>query len=271
MSGREHAGVLGRPIAHSRSPVLHRAAYAALGLDWQYSAIECGTAELADVLAQRSDWAGFSCTMPVKRALLEVADEVSPLVRTVGAGNTLLPRDGGWAVENTDVAGIASALAERAVVPATVTLLGAGGTAQAAVAALAPVADRCSVLVRDVTRTRELRASADALGVRLDVACLDPDAAELRADLIVSTLPAGAADPLAARSWRPDQVLLDVVYVPWPTGLAAAVQAAGGTVLSGALVLLHQAAGQVELMTGKPAPVEAMRTALRAVVPSAGL
>ena len=94
--------------------MLHRAAYAALGLDWSYEAVDCGTAELPDVLARRADWAGFSCTMPLKRAVLEVADEVRPRAAAVGAGNTLLPRPGGgWIADNTDVAGIVATVRER--------------------------------------------------------------------------------------------------------------------------------------------------------------
>jgi shikimate dehydrogenase len=267
------AGVLGRPIAHSLSPVLHRAAYAALGIDWRYDAIECGETDLAAVLAERRDWAGFSCTMPLKRAVLSVADEVRAVAAAVGAGNTLLPRDGGgWIADNTDVAGVVAALREAAVAPASVTVLGAGGTAQATVGALAGLGvSRCAVLVRDRARADALRRTGDAVGVRLDVAPLDALAPELAADLVVSTLPAGAADPLAESLWRPGQVVLDVVYDPWPTRLAAAARRAGATVLSGAVMLLHQAAIQVELMTGRPAPLPAMRAALRAVRPNAGL
>lgn len=267
------AGVLGRPIAHSLSPVLHRAAYAALGIDWRYDAIECGETDLAAVLAERRDWAGFSCTMPLKRAVLSVADEVRPVAAAVGAGNTLLPRDGGgWIADNTDVAGVVAALREAAVAPSSVTVLGAGGTAQATVGALSELGvSRCAVLVRDRARAEALRRTGDAVGVRLDVAPLDVLAPELAAGLVVSTLPAGAADPLAGSAWRPGQVVLDVVYDPWPTRLAAAAGRAGATVLSGGTMLLHQAAAQVELMTGRPAPLPAMRAALRAVRPNAGL
>jgi len=131
-----HAAVLGRPIAHSLSPVLHRAAYAALGLGWSYDAIDCGADDLRAVLDARPDWAGFSCTMPLKHAVLDVADEVSDAARQVGAGNTLIPRaGGGWRAENTDVHGIVAALDGLAF--ARCTVLGAGGTAQAALVALA--------------------------------------------------------------------------------------------------------------------------------------
>lgn len=267
------AGVLGRPVAHSLSPVLHRAAYAELGLDWTYDAIDCGVDELPAVLAERADWAGFSCTMPLKRAALELATQARPVARKVGAANTLLPLPGGgWAADNTDVAGIVASLAENVVAPSTITVLGAGGTAQATVAAAAVVGvARCTVLVRDLHRTGEVRATAEAMGVALDLAQLDVDAPGLAADLVVSTLPRGAADPLAAHAWRAGQAVLDVVYDPWPTPLAVAAAAAGARVLSGALMLLHQAAAQVTLMTGEEAPVSAMRAALEAASPGCGV
>jgi shikimate dehydrogenase len=261
--------VLGKPVANSLSPTLHLAAYRGLGLDWQFEAIETGIADLPGLLATRGpEWVGFACTMPLKRAALDLADAVDTRASIVGAANTLLARAGGWLADNTDVAGIVAALDEAAIRPASVAVLGAGGTAQAAVVALAEIGvRRCAVLVRDPGRAGDLLAAAGRAGVAVDVAALHE--ARLDADLVVSTLPPGAADQLAARPWRPDQAVLDVVYSPWPTPLAAAVAAAGGTVASGALMLLHQAARQVELMTGQPAPVDAMRTALRAVAPGA--
>lgn len=267
------AAVLGRPVAHSLSPVLHRAGYAALGLDWRYVAIDCGVAELPGVLAERADWAGFSCTMPLKHAALEVAAEVRPQAAAVGSANTLTPGPHGWVADNTDVAGIVAALGECGAVPrGGAAVLGAGGTAQAAVAALAELGvARCTLLVRDPARAGAALATAERVGVQVGVAPLAVDAAALDADLVVSTLPARAADPLAAHRFRPGQAVLDVAYDPWPSVLAAAADSAGATVVSGALLLLHQAAAQVRLMTGRPAPVEAMRAALRAVAPDAGL
>jgi shikimate dehydrogenase len=267
------AAVLGLPIAHSLSPVLHRAAYAALEIDWTYEAIECDESALPSVLAERADWAGFSCTMPLKRAVLDVADEVSTIAAAVGAANTLLPRTGGgWAAENTDVAGLAATVRESEVSLSSVTVLGAGGTAQAAMAALRLLdVSECVVLVRDRARTGELRAAAETLGIRVELADLDVRSAALSADLVVSTLPPHAADPFAGVAWRSTQTVLDVVYDPWPTELAGSAAAAGARVLSGAVLLLHQAAAQVELMTGRPAPVDAMRTALRLVRPGSDL
>ena len=264
--------MLGRPVAHSLSPVLHRAAYAALGLDWTYDAVECDVDELTTVLAERGDWAGFSCTMPLKHAVLDVAADIRPLARAVGSANTLVPGPDGWIADNTDVAGIMAALAEYAVAPRTVTVLGAGGTSQAVLAALLALGvEACTVLVRDPSRIDRASDTASRLGIALAIETLRPGAAALGADLVVSTLPGRAADPYADRSWTPAQALLDVAYAPWPSALADAAGRGGAKVISGALMLLHQAAVQVELMTGQEPPVDEMREALRAAVPAAGL
>jgi shikimate dehydrogenase len=261
--------VLGRPITHSLSPLLHRAAYTALGLAWSYEAVECDEVALPEVLAARTDWAGFSCTMPLKRAVVAIADEVRPLAAAAGAGNTLLPRDGGgWIADNTDVLGLVAAVHEHGLAPSSVTVLGAGGTAQATVVALAQLGiSQCTVLARDPARARAVQATAQAVGVAAEFADLEPGAPALAAGLVISTLPAGAADPLADARWRPGQAVLDVIYEPWPTALAAAAAGCGAVVLGGAVLLLHQAAAQVQLMTGRAAPVEAMRAALRTVRP----
>ena len=270
-----HAGVLGRPIEHSLSPVLHRAAYRALGLDWTYQAVDCGVAELPAVLSARADWIGFSCTMPLKHAVLEVAAGATPLARRVGAANTLLRAPDGWRADNTDVHGIVAALRPHAAArpaPGSCTILGAGGTAQAALAAAHQLGvATCTVLVRDVRRTAAAQATAARVGIGIVVGELDANRDELAAHVVVSTLPPGAADALAHRRWQPDQVVLDVVYAGWPTPLAGAAARAGATVVSGASMLLHQAVAQVELMTGRAAPVDAMRAALLDAAPGCGL
>lgn len=270
MSAPRHrsAAVLGRPVQHSLSPVLHRAAYAALGLDWSYTAIDCGADDLPGVLAARAGWAGFSCTRPLKHAALQVAVEVAPVARAVGAANTLVPVADGWRADNTDVAGIVAALAEQAVAPRTVTVLGAGGTAQATLAALVALGvPGCDVLVRDPARAAELRASAARIGVALRVATFAEPGAALDADLVISTLPPRAADGIRTGA----RAVLDVVYAGWPTPFAAAAGTRGATVVSGAAMLLHQAAAQVSLMTGQDAPVPAMRSALAAAAPGCGI
>jgi len=264
------AAVLGSPIKHSLSPVLHGAAYQALDLHgWHYDQIECdepGLARLVDGMGP--EWVGLSLTMPLKRVALTVADEVSPLARAVGAANTLVfpaaGPAGGRPAHNTDVAGVVAALQEAGLTRIEqAVILGAGGTAQSALAAVRELGHQSPiVLVRDLARTGELRETAERLGMRPTISdglFAEPLPA---ADLVISTLPGGAADPLSATRWKPDTTVLDVVYAPWPTLFAGTALAAGCPVVSGLTVLLYQAVAQVELMTGQPGPVEAMRTAL---------
>lgn len=262
--------VLGAPIAHSLSPALHRAAYAALGLDeHRYTAIECDEAGLAALLdGLDASWSGLSLTMPLKRAVLPLLDEVSDLARAVGGANTVTLRDGRRIGDNTDVAGIVDALTEAgADRPGSAVVLGAGATACSALAALRDMgAGDVTVLARDLGRTAQLRDAARRLGVRPRITSLDRVTDHLGADLLVSTLPSGAADAFAAllETGCPPAVF-DVVYAPWPTALGTAACAAGATVVGGLPMLVHQAARQVELMTGVPrlaSPVvAAMRTA----------
>ena len=268
------AAVLGSPIEHSLSPVLHGAAYQALDLrGWHYDKIECdelGLPRMVDGMG--SEWAGLSLTMPLKRVALTVADEISPLAEAVGAANTLVfpPTGpaGGRRADNTDVAGMVSALREAGLARVEQpVILGAGGTAQSALAAVRELGHQSPiVLVRNLARTSELRETAERLGMRpaiSDGLFTEPLPA---ADLVISTLPGGAADPLSATRWKPDTIVLDVVYAPWPTSFAGSALAVGCPVVSGLTVLLYQAVAQVELMTGHPGPVEAMRTALTAAV-----
>jgi shikimate dehydrogenase len=265
------AAVLGSPIEHSLSPVLHGAAYRALDLHgWHYDKIECDEAGLPRLVdSMGPEWAGLSLTMPLKRVVMTVADEVSPLAEAVGAANTLVfSPAGGRRADNTDVAGMVSALREAGLARVEqAVILGAGGTAQSALAAVRELGHQSpTVLVRNLARTGELRETAERLGMRPTISdglFTEPLPA---ADLVISTLPGGAADPLSATRWKPDTMVLDVVYAPWPTAFAGSALAAGCPVVSGLTVLLYQAVAQVELMTGHPGPVEAMRTALVAAV-----
>ncbi len=273
------AAVLGSPIAHSLSPVLHRAAYQALGLTgWTYQAIECDEAGLPAVLAGCGpDWAGLSLTMPLKRAVLALLDRIEPLAAEVGAANTVVLREGLRHGHNTDVPGMIAALAEAAgaaaPAPAAVLILGGGATACSALAAARALgAGAATVAVRDPARAGGLLAAADRLGMKVILTPFD-DPPYHALDLLISTVPAAAAGPwaqrIADRALVP-QCLLDVSYHPWPTPLSAAAQQAGLAVAGGFALLLHQAAGQVELMTGLPAPLEAMRAAGLAALASRG-
>jgi shikimate 5-dehydrogenase len=264
------AAVLGAPIAHSLSPVLHRAAYQALGLTgWSYQAIECDEAGLPGLLAGCGpEWAGLSLTMPLKRAVLTLLDDAGPLVADVGAANTVCFDAGLRHGHNTDVPGMITAITEAAgplpADPGPVLILGGGATACSALAAVRRLgASQATAAVRDPQRAGDLLAAADRLGLPVRLAPFG-DPGQPAPGLLISTAPAGAADHYADRirqgRFRPGCVL-DVVYHPWPTALAAAAQEAGVPTAGGFALLLHQAAHQVELMTGKSAPVEAMRAA----------
>lgn len=259
------------PIAHSLSPVLHRAAYARLGLaDWSYEAIECDEAGLPALLEGLDDsWAGLSLTMPLKQAVLPLLDEISELAVAVGGANTVVFRGGRRIGDNTDVYGIVTALAEAGLTDsirtaASVLIMGGGATACSALVALRELGlSTVTVAVRKAARAGAATAVADRLGMTVAVRTLAELDDLLPADLVLSTLPAGAADPYAALIARScAAAVFDVVYAPWPTPLAAAVTRAGGRVVGGFPMLLHQAVRQVALMTGREdPPVEAMREA----------
>jgi shikimate-5-dehydrogenase len=262
-SGRK-AAVLGSPIAHSKSPQLHLAAYRALGLgDWTYDRIECSAEQLPTLVRGFGpEWVGVSVTMPGKFAALRFADERTERAERVGSANTLVRTDHGWRADNTDVDGVTGALGSAR---GDIVVLGAGGTARAAVVAANSLgARRLTVVARDPAKAEPLVALGASVG--LDArwrAFADPgllgDVAA--AGAVVSTIPAEAAVAhLSALRGAP--VLLDAIYDPWPTPLASAVAESGGRVIDGLQMLLHQAFAQVELFTGRPAPKEAMRAAL---------
>jgi shikimate dehydrogenase len=264
------AAVLGSPIAHSLSPVLHQAGYAALGLDdWTYTAIECAEAGLPALLASCGpDWAGLSLTMPLKRAVLPLLDTVDQVASDTGGANTVVFSQGERHGYNTDVAGMVAALAEAGVTaPKSAVILGAGATACSAVAALRDLGlDEVTVAVRDPARAGDLQTVAGRLAVAVTLQPRAGQGAGLLPppDLLISTLPAGAADFLVEGSVAgvpAPACVFDVVYAPWPTRLAQAARLSGAIVVGGFDLLLHQAAGQFELMTGHPAPLDAMRQA----------
>ena len=253
------AAVLGSPIAHSRSPQLHLAAYRALGLDgWTYERIECTAAELPGLVSGFGpEWVGVSVTMPGKFAALQFATERTLRAELVGAANTLVRTPDGWRADNTDIDGVIGALGE---VAGRAAVLGSGGTAPAAVIGLAELGvQHISIVARNPDKAAPLLDLGGRIGVETRWAQLGTPLADV--DVVVSTLPADvAAQHVTTLAATP--LLLDAIYDPWPTPLAAAVEAAGGRVISGLQMLLNQAYAQVEQFTGLPAPKEAMRAAV---------
>ncbi|MGC5344727.1 shikimate dehydrogenase [Streptomyces sp. DT24] len=261
------AAVLGSPIAHSLSPVLHRAAYAELGLrDWTYERAEVDEAALPGfVEGLDSSWAGLSLTMPLKRAIIPLLDSVSETASSVEAVNTVvISADGRRHGDNTDIPGMVAALREQGVAEVeSAAVLGAGATASSALAALAVLcAGPVTAYVRSRERGAEMRAWGERLGVDVRTADWADAASALTAPLVIATTPAGSTDALAGSVPGAPGTLFDVLYEPWPTPLAAAWSARGGAVVGGLDLLVHQAVLQVERMTGRvPAPLAAMRKA----------
>jgi shikimate dehydrogenase len=260
----KRAAVLGSPIAHSKSPALHRAAYAALGLDWVYDAVDVSQAQLPNFLAScGSDWVGLSLTMPLKSAVIPHLFQISETADVVRAANTVIFSPRGLIGDNTDVPGMVRALREVSpgVSADSATIIGGGATARSALAALARVGvTTVEVVVRRAGAVDELRDVAESLSMNLSEIPMDSQPVDaLAAPIVISTVPGGAADGLVSCVPANGGVLLDVAYSPWPTTFAASWN---GLIAGGLDLLLWQAVGQVELMTGMEAPVAQMRAAL---------
>lgn len=260
------AAVLGHPIGHSLSPVLHRAAYAALGLDWRYDAVDLTEDDVGAFLAEsaeRDEWAGFSVTAPLKSAVIPSLATISDLAERVGAVNTIVHRpDGLFDGHNTDVLGIVRAFAEVDGAQRGVPLgiVGSGGTAAAALAAAVDMsADPVIVAARRPEMSRSL---TERVGVAAEIRSLDLVGDVLTLPRVIVTLPGDAAADLAGQVPANPGILVDVTYHPWPTTLAEAWIERGGKVVSGHRMLLWQAVEQVRLMTGLTPPVAAMEAAL---------
>lgn len=255
--------VLGDPIAHSLSPVLHRAGYAALGLDWTYKARRVGAGELAGWIGERGPgWRGLSLTMPLKREAMELADTITDRARLAGAANTLVLDEGTLHADNTDVPGAVAAIRERYDGRITAaTILGGGATAASTALALCDLgATEIRFLVRNPDRAAE---SVEAVhrhpsAPTVSVGSLSTDYAE--GEVLVSTIPPEAQTlDLVSRCDDAD-VTFEVLYHPWPTPLARAA-ATRGVLVGGLDLLVHQAAIQFSLFTGHEAPLAEMRGA----------
>ncbi len=273
---RTRLAVLGSPIAHSLSPTLHEAAYAALGLGWSYGRHEVASGGLdAFVAGLGPEWRGLSLTMPLKREVLPLLNRTTPLVDELGVANTVAFRREGSAVvragANTDVQGLVRPVEALGHLPGEATILGGGATAASALTAAVRLgASLVRVFLRDTAKAGALVELAVRLGVSLEVLPLT-DLPGTRHGFVLSTLPGGAADPLDLVLSGSDAVLFDVAYEPWPTAAASRWADAGGRVLNGLDMLTEQAIGQIrffltgdedELLPDEAAVRRAMRTAV---------
>lgn len=264
---RRRCAVAGSPIAHSLSPALHHAAYAYLGLDWEYGRHELVADQLAGFVTECDPtWRGLSMTMPLKEAALELG-EVDEIARLAMAANTLVFGDDGVRrVYNTDVGGLVNALTLGGLHGVqSAVILGTGATARSTVVSLAQLGvRRITVVARTPAKAQPLISLAESLGAQLSVQpWADPVVAS---DLLISTAAAGAVDDRAHEWVGVSAAIFDVVYDPWPTALALAGAEQGRIVLNGLDLLVHQAVLQVELMTGATAPAAVLYAAGRAAL-----
>lgn len=276
------AGVIGSPISHSLSPVLHRAAYRALGLgDWSFHRDEVHPGQLSAYLASRpADWVGLAVTMPLKEEALALAQVAGAEAELVSAANTLTRHQDGWRADNTDVYGLQTALvaagAQEALAnlpdgaPPAATIVGSGATARSALVALARLGvAQVAFLVRDRLRPG-VRELAEQLGVHVTTQRYADGPAQWGSPaVLVSTVPGGATPPVDGWALQPEAVVFDVVYADWPTPWASDWQGQGVPVGRGVSMLVHQAVRQVGLLTGRPVTpqvLSAMQAALAQAV-----
>ncbi|MFZ1362262.1 MAG: shikimate dehydrogenase [Candidatus Nanopelagicales bacterium] len=278
------AAVLGSPIEHSKSPLLHQAAYKELGLDWEYEKFEVKAAELKPFLDRLdSTWAGLSLTMPLKEEALRLATDVSEMAQRTGGANTLVSTGGEWIAHNTDVAGMIFAIeqgrrgqgVDLGEPVQSATVLGTGATARSAIAALAAMSPQVKLQVagRTLANVEQIVGWAkNDLGVEVTgVALQDSRQVALDSQIVVSTIPANGVEDLAAHVSESPKVLVDVVYDPPTNQLAKAWVEHGGARVGGLTMLVAQAAEQVRLMTGYEGPLEPIREAMFTALADSGI
>ena len=268
------AGIIGDPVRHSLSPVLHNTAYEALGLDWVYLAFEVpnGRTDAALDALRAYDLVGLSVTMPHKAAAAAACDVLTDDADALHSANTVTRLDDGRLHgDSTDGKGFVRALVEAGHDPtgASVLVLGAGGAARPVILALA----RAGTEITVTARRPDAAHAAAALTGGATTPWAERDDAAAVADVVVNATPLGMGDgrlPLSAGSLHTGQVVADLVYHPLATPLLDAARAAGAATVDGLGMLVHQAALQVERWSGRPAPVDAMRAAVRAALPDLG-
>jgi len=263
-AAQSRLAVLGSPIAHSRSPLIHKAAYDVLGLPWSYEAIECAESEFDGLLASRDEhWLGFSVTMPLKTAAFRSCSVLDPVASESGAVNTLLRivstrSTPAWAGFNTDVGGLASALRDAELDMTHTVVLGSGSTAVSALLAARQLgASQVTLLARNIDAVAQIakRFSEDDRSFICDFGSLhEPISTSLtEATSVISTLPGTASQHIQLDSELLRLPLFDVAYDPWPSALAHRWQQVGIIVHAGIGMLVHQALLQVRIfVNGDP-------------------
>ena len=258
------AAVLGSPISHSLSPLLHNTAYAQIGLSASYEAIEVKAHSLAKFVDERdASWTGFSLTMPLKEEAISYAKHVDDLALRINSANTLYRKAGEWYATSTDVIGFRNALEMHKVeVKGHVVILGAGATARAAAAACDSSQTQITVINRSLAR---VQAMSDAV-IESELSFLNWDDLSVLADadLVISTAPAGVTDSIEIPA-KTSAPYFEALYKPWPTPASAMWASRGGKVIDGLDLLIHQALAQIAIFSGETFDSALMYTKLREV------
>lgn len=280
VAGAQHqkVGLIGWPVAHSISPAMHNAAFAALSLPWRYDLLPTPAEDIESALRglEARGYRGVNVTVPHKQRVLSCLDEVSPSARAIGAVNTIVVREGRLAGHNTDADGFLASLREGGFEPAAkrALVLGAGGAARAVVYALGQAG--CAVLIHNRTPSRaaELAHQMRRCGTGAPISAVPerhglPGVAPDPIDLVVNATSAGMQPAVDASPW-PERLPLpahwciyDLVYNPLETRLLARARAAGARTIGGLGMLILQGALAFQLWTGQPATLEVMRTAAK--------
>ena len=266
-----NGAVIGSPVEHSLSPLLHRSAFEYLGIEGNYQRNDVPLDTLrAYFLDHQESHDYFSITMPLKEEALTLEVSIDPLARRVNSANTLYKRDSTWNLTSTDGQGFVEALLNQGHSQfESVLILGAGGTARAVAGSLDAISEKISILGRSSTRRDEMEKVITSSEFEYIRWIEDPELHHY--DLVVNTTPAGAADLLAESLFgRQCKLLFDVIYKPWPTVLASRWADSGGTVINGLEMLLYQGIAQLELVLDQPLDHAALASHLRPILQRAG-
>jgi len=266
------ARLFGHPVAHSVSPAIHNAAFAALGIDARYEAVDVAPADLAAAVAElrAGPLLGANLTIPHKLAVLDLVDERTDETRLIGAANTLFWRDGGLVADNTDARGLQRAIQSAITCPGTAVILGSGGAARAAAVAMARLDMSVAVIARRPTAAESVAETAAAVGAEAVGLPLEYAANVLaHAAVVINATPLGLhgeALPDEFMHLQEQQLALDLVYGPQATPFLQAAQAAGATAIDGLGMLVQQAALAFTHWTQRDAPVPEMAAAAQMAI-----
>jgi shikimate dehydrogenase len=255
-----NAAVLGSPISHSLSPLIHSRAYEYLGLAAHYEAIEVNAGGLTKFLDQ-TDKNCLSLTMPLKEEAMKVADVISDVATRISCGNTLSLNEGVWSLTSTDVSGFDNALRMHGIDTVdSVLIIGAGATARAAMASVSAITKSVSVVSRNSEREAAIN-KASGINVSYLPWKLTDEIND--ADLVINTTPNQAADFFLSGIDKPRGTLFEVLYHPWPTAISRAWSETQAQVIDGLDLLIHQAIAQVEIFSGVACDRDILYTKMR--------